>query len=136
MNIRDAILKAADHIERFPEEFSFNSYTVPERPHCGTPGCALGWMIAFAGTGHSLFMAFAQQVLGIVPHGKMSAGYEFYCRMDELVGADWVASAEACAAGLRLYADKYHPAPEPHSFARELMAKLPSEPLPQDVAVS
>jgi hypothetical protein len=35
-DIRDAILKAADHIERNPNRFDFSAVMVP--PHCGAPG--------------------------------------------------------------------------------------------------
>ena len=50
MNVREAILAAADHIETYPKKFSFASVEVPSRRSCGTPGCALGWIGHFAGS--------------------------------------------------------------------------------------
>ena len=47
MSIRDAILKAADHIERNPCSFDFWNNRIPK--HCGSPGCVLGWIGFFAG---------------------------------------------------------------------------------------
>lgn len=44
--IRQAILQAADHIEKNPCDFNF--YSV-DKPECGTPGCALGWIGVFMG---------------------------------------------------------------------------------------
>jgi hypothetical protein len=126
MNIRDAILKAADHIERHPTDFSFNKIFVPS---CGTPGCALGWICAFAGisAGDSIWY---ERIPGFVQHSSV-----FYSRMNDLVGHAWKRDAAVCARGMRLYADKYHPAEKPErNFARELMAGLPAERIPDEVA--
>ena len=104
MNIRTAILKAADSIEQNPNLFNFSSILMPDSD-CGTPGCALGW-IAYHRKGDAIFGStwIAHNAIGIVD-GK------FYKRMINLYdGHEWKYSADECAATLRKYADKYHPA--------------------------
>ncbi len=104
MNIREAILKAADHIEAYPQWFDYNPVIVPSRS-CGTPGCALGWIGFFMGLGKKSVadVAFRMDLLG----GSM----EFYDGMNKVnKSAGWISNAEKCAKALRLYADKYHPA--------------------------
>jgi hypothetical protein len=120
MNIRSAILAAADHIERYPGEFDFSSVVIPGLG-CGTPGCALGWISAFAGYKERRygFCEIAGKELGLAPeplpdmnpeHG--SSTYTFYNRMDALDGgravSTWRDFPDVCAATLRKYADKYH----------------------------
>ncbi len=39
--IREAILKAADRIERNPDGYNFYSNG---KPDCGSPGCMMGWI--------------------------------------------------------------------------------------------
>lgn len=106
--IRNAVLLAADHIEHFPSEFNFFSFEVPMERHCGTPGCALGWVAHFLG--HR-----GDDWTGLVGVGDT----DFYERMDAFEGHDaevfgtwgkWSKSAPACAAALRRYADEYLPA--------------------------
>lgn len=106
MNIRTAILKAADSIEQNPHLFYFHSVDMPDAG-CGTPGCALGWI------GHHLSCAGIQPddrfdgSLSRVAHMESTS---FYARMNGLeVGLGWKYSAPACASALRQYADKYHP---------------------------
>jgi hypothetical protein len=108
MNIRDAILKAADHIERHPGDFDFGSAMVPHT--CGSPGCALGWLGHFIG-GCTTYRHVCDRVFGIDE-------YKFYERLTEAeMGpkpdwsyGTWHRDAGVCARVLRLYADKYHPA--------------------------
>lgn len=112
MEIRQAILKAADHIEATPNDFDFSASGIPHA--CGTPGCALGWI------GHFLGLADknAWHVSYTKASGALGVGhYEFYTRMTEVEGGgpnwevgQWPLNAPACARTLRLYADKYHPA--------------------------
>jgi hypothetical protein len=128
MNIRDAILKAADHIERNPGEFNFGSTKIPDGPGCGTPGCALGWIGAFCGVVEAANKVqdidscyYGWRCIALVcsetdngkqkPLMRMDSG-QFYARMSGLV-SDWMCRADACARALRLYADKYHPAESP-----------------------
>ena len=127
MNIRQAILKAADSIEQHPKMFSFGSLSIPG---CGSPGCALGW------TGHHLGMrGYGLKNICIAIGLPLLTKYKdrddcwramtFYTRMTELIGSgDWRNSAPECAKALRLYADKYHPA-EHKRFHKAL---IPAEP--------
>jgi hypothetical protein len=118
MNIRQAILKAADHIERNPHLFDFKVWLMPN--DCGTPGCAIGWIGLFSG---KTFEKGCWDIDG--PRPGVSANVcqpalginaeEFYSRMDciDLQTAfemRWRRNAENCARTLRLYADTYHPA--------------------------
>lgn len=103
MNVYDAMMKAADHIEANPRDFDFNSIYHPDG--CGTPGCALGWVGHFLGpvcaSGFSWVDATAR-ALGV-------AELEFYDRMNALDGGmDWTDTATNCATTLRAYANKYH----------------------------
>lgn len=99
MNIREAILAAASHIERNPVEFEWATCVTPNHPGCGTPGCALGWIACYMGT--------------TMPRldSSMNRFSAFYKTMNDLAPG-WMDSAAICAYGLRLYADKYHPATE------------------------
>lgn len=101
MNIRDAILKAADWIEKNPALFDFE---VCEVPACGSPGCAIGWIGHFMGrnAGYTGFKEIAIS-MGLPDHEGT-----FYQRMDD-INAVWDRDAKACSHTLRLYADKYHP---------------------------
>lgn len=107
MDIRTAILKTADHVEHNPGEFNFWSLSIPQRPGCGTPGCALGWIATFMGRRDrkdGRLERTSRDFLRI-------AATTFYDRMDTLCGDDaWRRSASLCAATLRKYADKYYPA--------------------------
>jgi hypothetical protein len=110
VEIRQAILKAADHIERYPDDFDFAATKVPD---CGTPGCALGWIAAFAGLKERYSEAAVWMGLAAEPlrgGSDRQRVYTFYNRMDDLVGY-WHKDPAICAKGMRLYADKYHPAP-------------------------
>ena len=104
MNIRTAILKAADSIERNPHLFSFGSVAIPNKD-CGTPGCAIGW-IAYHRKGDVIFGR------SWLPHKTIGiSDVQFYKRMINIYdGHKWKFSADECASTLRKYADKYHPA--------------------------
>lgn len=106
MEIRQAILQAADHIGLNPDQFSFLERVTPEK--CGTPACALGWIGFFAGARGENHRE-ALPLLGL-EHSAEGA-WKFYDRCEELNSYKWKMSAGNCAATLRLYADKYHPAP-------------------------
>ena len=109
MNIRTAILKAADSIEQNPGLFGFGYISIPDG--CGTPGCALGWIGHHLG--HTTIISGVSEKMGC-PLGTRSdfpggdTDFGFYDRMEEL-NEDWKFSADNCAPALRLYADKYHP---------------------------
>ncbi len=106
MNIRQAILKAANHIESNPERFDYGSCGIPEHETCGTPGCAVGWVAFFAGQKecNEPMNAICARTLGI------DFWNTFIRRMDTLDDQSWRFTASQCAKHLRLYADKYHPA--------------------------
>jgi hypothetical protein len=108
MNIRDAILQAADHIEGNPTDFYFSATDVPD--NCGTPGCALGWIGFFAGVrrGSPYYTVCDQLGLPVAPVSLEDGDRSFYDRMHS-VSEDWVNDPLECARALRLYADKYHP---------------------------
>lgn len=115
MNIYQAILKAANHIERNPGAFNFSSVHIPNG--CGTPGCALGWIGHFAGVTHQVYSSIC-----LVAKNPSKGDYafpvnhlfdidqtEFYSRMDAAIEDwDWRFDAHKCATALRLYAAKYH----------------------------
>ena len=125
MNIRDAILKAADHIERNPGEFNFQSVFIPSAPGCGTPGCALGWIGHFAGVHDpsdlSGYWEREKNAWGLCEVNVIgscdlpfSTAREFYRAMDAVYSdVSWRDSAQNCATALRAYADKYHPENSP-----------------------
>jgi hypothetical protein len=106
MNIREAILKAADHIEANPREFGFWFVYRPDGPGCGTPGCALGWVGYFSGAKAKNTGQIAEEVLGY-------DSLIFYSRMTKMTCGgtkDWHEDAAECARRMRIYADTYHPA--------------------------
>ena len=107
MNIYDAIMKAADHIENNPKSFYYYSNDIPPALDCGTPGCAVGWVGHFLG--HRGVILQTHKVMGLDFGGPLEGIYNFADRMDE-VSDDrrWRDSAEQCAATLRRYAEKYH----------------------------
>jgi len=106
MNVRNAILKAADHIEKNPDEFDFMAIGFPE-PNCGMPACTIGWIGSFLGKRASYGVTgFSEEVLGVF-------ALDFYERMDQLGGNTWRSEAAACARALRQYADVHCPATQP-----------------------
>ena len=117
MEIRQAILRAADSIEQNPRLFNFMTSSKPD-PNCGTPGCVLGWIGFHLGIIAINMPTPTAQALGCpketLPISNDLVAYEdwgFYRRMTEISGNSlWRYSPGACASALRKYADKYHPA--------------------------
>lgn len=116
MNERDAILKAADHIDRNPSLFDFGAGYVPPAPGC--PACALariGYYLGdviqpqlscVSGMGMQRMWHSVSNYLG-----ERTAG-DFYDKLTCLAGgSDWKIRAPICAKAMRLYADKHFPAP-------------------------
>ena len=102
MNVREAILKAAAHIEKNPNEFDFMAVCFPE-PGCGTPGCALSWIGSFLGKRATYGVTtLSIEVLAV-------STWTFYERMKQFEN-NWRHEADSCARALRQYADAYHPA--------------------------
>jgi len=104
VSMRDAILAAADHIERKPFSYDFGSVDIPAAPGCGTPGCALGWIHTFShiqGIGKLRDTIDAGILFGI-------SDSVFYTRMTNF-SEDWRSSAKEAAYALRQYANQYFP---------------------------
>lgn len=122
MNIYNAIMRAADHIERNQDYFDFGSCGIP--PDCGTPGCAIGWVNFFSSTTSSVRVPHSRAFKPFdagrpVINSEAALGVNsgvFYLRMSA-IAAKWQNGASICAGTLRLYAEKYHghekPAPAP-----------------------
>jgi hypothetical protein len=104
MNTRQAILGAAHQIEMKPSTFDFDSC---QKPECGTPGCALGWVGFFLGV-EDTQGGYPSRVACAMGCERNAA--DFYDRMNRLGDTKWHLTAAACASALRRYADKYHPA--------------------------
>lgn len=105
MDIRSAILKAADSIEQNPMLYIFKEIYVPP---CGSPGCLLGLIGGLMkqpigeninDTCHRLFGfshgAFYDRIKGVLINAN---------------DRNWTVNPLAAVNALRLYADKYHPA--------------------------
>ena len=106
MNLRTAILAAADSIQLHPKLFNFGSIGQPN-VECNTPGCALGWIGLY--TKAELHTSGNTYVHGLSSIMDVDAE-TFYNRMDKLPGfTAWRENAASCTESLRLYADKYHP---------------------------
>jgi hypothetical protein len=111
MNIRDAILKAADHIQTHPKDYDFQSN---HKPGCGTPGCMFGWVGHFlnvksvpaAWNPDKIWMDDVCKVLGHpclwIALSSLDSSHPDYMRAQ-------LGDAAAAVNVLRAYADKYHP---------------------------
>ena len=112
MDIRTAILKAADHIERNPDSFR---YSANSKPDCGTPGCMLGWIGIYMGVTTHFPGAFVCDVAAAI---STSLGAFIQRTRDIREGNAWyydcstpqLLAAANAANVMRAYADKYHPA--------------------------
>ena len=112
--MRQAILKAADQIQKHPDLFEFCALGVPEND-CDSPGCALGWISFYSNVEWGKKGCPLNNALGV------SNDLEFYDRIrDSDPDLNWHHNADICAALLRKYADKYHPAIEMPEAVRKL----------------
>lgn len=109
MNIRDAILKAADHLEANPQLWDFCSSTVPD---CGTPGCAAGWIGHFRGVpaGRCLAIGFANNMERWLVEKNSPMYYKIFSERMSAIDSQWPWSVKTAVKTMRKYADKYHPA--------------------------
>jgi hypothetical protein len=111
MNIRQAILKAADLIESRPELYAFYQNEVPE---CGTPGCMLGWIGHFLGVSGSVgyrvcpAMGLGEGQDGFIRNGIHQLAIDESSRTKEW--PDYVSDPKAAARLMRRWADLHHPA--------------------------
>lgn len=112
MNIREAILATAKHIEQYPEEFRFSSIDIPEKTLCGTPGCAVGWVAHFRGLTRIARHSAFSDAMGVRPEVfyERMAAFDHHDPFSTGNWGPWRLSPEHCARNLRLYADRYHPA--------------------------
>jgi hypothetical protein len=111
MNIRQAVLKAADHIERNPHLYEFYRNEVPE---CGTPGCMLGWIGHFLGVKGSVgyevcpAMGLGEGQDGFIRNGIHELAVEESKRTNQW--ANYAGDAKTAARLMRLWVDRHHPA--------------------------
>ena len=117
MNIRTAILKAADSIEQNPSSYDFMQGTESIGPQ--RDGCLLVWIGHFAGV-KKTSMFYSNDVAEILGLTKWQ---DFIGRLDVIgdermaKGGKWLGyeRPEDAPRALRLYADKYHPDAIPES---------------------
>jgi len=113
MNTYQAIMRAANYIERHPQEFNFRTTSIPDGPGCGSPGCALGWIAVFSDPEASYYKSPGYpkdyRSIGAIAENALNccSSLDFYFRMDAII-SKWREDPTACALGLRLYAEKYH----------------------------
>lgn len=146
MQIYDAIMAAADQIEKRPKTFNFGISEVPRS--CGSPGCALGWIGHFLGVWQAIAhgdvlteVAIRMGLHGVRGDWLLRSGQRiFYARMGWLNGHDcatqiswgaWTGDAALCAKTLRAYAEMYHPLPKPEhtglpDIVREIFTRRPA----------
>lgn len=107
MNVRNAILAAADLIERNPELWAFNNTEVPP---CGSPGCAIGLIGALMGAKVDTVVShISLDVVSVKDREFYNRMTDINCAMPNCIGRpSWHDSAEVAAECLRIYADKYH----------------------------
>jgi hypothetical protein len=115
MSIREAILKAAHHVEMNPRDWDFYA-GVPSG--CGTPGCAVGWVAFFLGhrADENVF-SLCKKLFGVTH-------LEWWVRVMpkdtpkriELTGPE-------LAIKMRAYADKYYPDAIPQNVRAIFEAK-------------
>jgi hypothetical protein len=103
VNIRDAILAAADHIEANPGDYNFNEWAVP-KPGC--KACMLGWIGKFLGMEDGTCNNDVKRAIA----GSRQWD-DFYWEVHKASGG-WAYqdSGAGAAKALRAYADAYHPA--------------------------
>lgn len=95
----EAMLAAADHIERHPDSFNFFKIRIPT--HLNMKGCALGWIGHF--TGVSTVDNYASEVA----EGFCGDETDFFHAITGFVGPGWMSNPKQCAKGMRLYAEHH-----------------------------
>lgn len=130
MKVYNAIMKAADHIERHPELFNFIEVRVPD---CKTPACAAGWISHFMGhepVGQGITSGVTDVAFD-TPYGV------FTSRMDILKKHVWRFDPKICADTMRLYAETYHSQDKLYQrtdkeLVADLMTKVMGERISED----
>ena len=102
-------MKTAALIERRPDLFNFGTLIVPEN-ECGTPGCLIGWINYFTGTGIlcTTLKGFEGRRLIWGCDLLQVNDMDFYNRLTEFEDW-WRLDAKKAARALRLYARLYLP---------------------------
>ena len=106
MDIRTAILKAADKFERYPALFYYYWTGKPN----GNKGCLLGWIGEVADVPAALGSYAGKVACDFL--GISDDEFQIRCLRigDEQNLGGWTTDATVAAQVMRFYADKYHPA--------------------------
>ena len=126
MNIRQAILLAADHIERHPEQYQFAFCRL-----INGQGCMMTWVTHFMGYAHnSNAQDLSIEVWGVDTNEWLRRTGGIFEGRRVLNRCDPMDSAKI----LRIYADRYHPVTEakpaqPAPDWNAIMTKLGKEPV-------
>jgi hypothetical protein len=117
--IRAAILRAADRIEREPASYNFCKFFVPNEDGCGTQACMWGWIGFELGLRGASLMKVAKACdVTDVPDGYHNITghlYSFCVNFNRMVDGK---AHEA----LRAYADKYFPAANSTTIRQQVVS--------------
>lgn len=99
--MREAILKAADHIQSNPSVLNFEMCR-PSDPQ----GCPLVWISRFGG----FYEKAGETAKRMIGEGPGDSTLRFFERMNEIAGdMNWISNPDVCARSLRVYADRFYP---------------------------
>jgi len=109
--IRGAILRAADRIERQPTSYDFMETHLPGDNGCNTPHCMLGWIGYELRSKQISAHHVAAEILGMDTATEYNVAansiYDFIAAAGFL---DYQRDAKQAADGMRKFADRYFPA--------------------------
>jgi hypothetical protein len=121
--MRDAILRAADHLERHPEAFNFMEGHIPTSTEPGQQGCYLAWIAHFAGVkdwnGRGSFdlrkvglhgLAYKMGFVSNFPGQGGDFGQALRAITKHAYGRDYGRDSAGAPAALRKFADERYPA--------------------------
>ena len=112
MDVYNAILAAADQVEKNPSSFDFYESNIPilteSPPYCGSIGCALGWIGYFMGYKRWQQLKEVARALTNEPGCPET---NVYCNLDAIDNT-WRRDGLTCARTLRIYAKRFAP-PQP-----------------------
>ena len=126
MNIRQAILKAADSIEERPSRFNYGSPFVPKS--MDDTGCPIAWIGYFAPRKYTFFNLiplFKPYYPDFVCRMYLSHNEDEFLEEMQLLSGDefWRINHKSAICGLRAYAAKYYP-----EFERFHKGFVPADP--------
>jgi hypothetical protein len=110
--IRGAILRAADRIEREPGSYDFQQIGMPPEGGCGMPYCMFGWIGFELGSKQDLSHRVATEIAGGDPRNNYilnDAANEMY-KFAGQVAPDFQRNALEAARAMRAWADARFPA--------------------------